>query len=267
MFDVHKIEYFRKTNCKLMFRIVTIIISLLFLKIAAFSQCIEKKQIKYGGDYGFVNYIHLCPTYAFAFGGDTSRKWNVLNDPIDIKQAPSNALVFKKKVENAIKNYAGNDFYSNIKFQSVDVVYPERLKLFKSKGRQGVTLKYYKANYFYYYQFKPDTIAAYLIGIAVDKSGKILNPFVFPAKKNYKPIDKDFTYCKLVQIAKSKQKNIDPIESISLEFDTKSQRFLWLITQAIVSSHEGINSTNQVTIDAANLSIIEVIKSQVHIVF
>jgi hypothetical protein len=250
-----------------MLRVTTIIISLSFLKCVAFSQCIEKKQIKYGGDYGFVNYIHLCPTYAFAFGGDTSKKWNVLNDPIDIKQAPSNALIFKKKVELAIKNFSGNDFYSNLKFQSVDVVYPERLKLFRTEGRQGVTLKYYKAKYFYYYQFKPDTSAAYLIGIAVDKNGKILSPFVFPAKKNYKSVDKDFTYCKLIQIAKSKQKDIDPIESISLEFDTKSQRFLWLISQAVVKPHEGTNSINQVTIDAANLSIIEVIKSQVHIVF
>lgn len=250
-----------------MLRLTIIIINLFFLKCIAFSQCIEKKQIKYGGDYRFVDYIHLCPTYAFAFGGDTSKKWNVLNDPIDIKQAPSNALIFKKKVELAIKNFSGDDFYSNLKFQSVDIVYPERLKLFRTEGRQDVTLKYYKAKYFYYYQFKPDTSAAYLIGIAVDKNGKILSPFVFPAKKDYKPVDKDFTYCKLIRIAKSKQRDLDRVESISLEFNTKSKRFLWLISQAIVNSHEGVNYINQVTIDAADPSMIKVIKSQIDIVF
>jgi hypothetical protein len=246
---------------------LVVVFLLISLTHYGFSQCIDRGKIKLGGDYGFINFIRRCPTYSFAYGGDTSKNWNVLDNPIDIKQAPVNALKFKKNVESKVENYAGDNFFSNLKFISVDIVYPEKLKQFIHDGRTDVTLKYYKAKYFYYYQFKPDTSSAFLIGIAVRKDGKILSPFMFPSKNNYKAVDKNFTYCKLINIARTVQKNIDPIESISLEFDTKSQRFVWMISQAVVKSHEGDNFINQVFIDAADLSQTEKSRTHVHIVY
>ena len=229
-----------------------------------FSQCIDREKIKAGGDYGFTKYNWLCPAYSFADSGDTSKKWNVLGDPINIQLAPQGTLTIKKHVEDAIKKYSGNDFYSNLKFNSVEIFYPERLRLFKRAGRQEVTLRNYdhKTKYFFYYQFSPDTSASYLIGIAVNKYGKILSPFMFPPKKWYHPIDKSYTYCKLIDIARKAQPNINPIGSIELMLDTKSQRFLWLISQELVNSNEGLNYINQVTIDAANMSKVRIIKSE-----
>jgi hypothetical protein len=224
------------------------------LNCAAFAQCIDLQKITYGGDWGFVNYIHLCPTYAFAFGGDTSKQWNILTDPIDIMQAPREVLHLKNKVDSAIKHFAGDKFFSKIKFNSVEVVYPELLQMFRDSGRNEVTLKHCKAKYFFYYEFQPDTIAGYHIGIAVNDRGKIISEFNFPSKSNYKPVDTTFSYCKLVKTARQVQQNIDPIERIQLEYDTTRKRFYWLISQGLVNEKEGLNYYNQVIIDAADLT-------------
>lgn len=79
-----------------------------------FSQCIDRDKITYGGDWGFTDYIHRCPTYSFAYGGDTSRNWNVLNDPIDIFQAPENILKLKKYVDKEIKEFSGEFFFQKL---------------------------------------------------------------------------------------------------------------------------------------------------------
>ncbi|MDB5152468.1 MAG: hypothetical protein JWR54_1219 [Mucilaginibacter sp.] len=155
----------------------------------AFSQCIDKQKIRWGGDYGNYEYSYLCPAYFFAYGGDTSKVWNIHNNNIDIRQAPTNALKFKVKVEQEIKRYAGERFFKNLKFYNVSVVYPDRLKLFLDSGAQ-VSFKHYKAKYFYCYGFEPDTITAYLVGVAVNSAGKIIYRSNIPSKYNYKAIDK-----------------------------------------------------------------------------
>ena len=233
--------------------------------INLFSQCIDVQKIKFGGDYGFVEYIYHCPTYSFASNGDTSKNWNILNNPIAIKQAPSKALEYKKAVEAEIKRYAGLDFYSGLKFVDVEVVYPERFHEFK--GRSDVTQKSCLAKYFYHYQFRPDTTTGYYIGIAVDRNGRIISPFNFPSKEYYKPIKKSFTYCKLIDIARSVEKEIDPIKEITFEYDKLHKRFYWLVSQELVNQKEGVNNINQVRIDAANLQDAKPVKAQVTIIY
>jgi hypothetical protein len=236
-------------------------------QFTAFSQCIDRDKITYGGDWGFVEFVHRCPMYNFTFGGDTSKNWNVLNDPIDIMQAPSKVLTLKKYVDNKIKEFAGDKFYSKVSFTSVEVVYGDKLQAFIDSGRQDVTLKYCKAKYFFYYEFKPDTIATFHIGIALDNEGKIISKLNFPSKDNYKPVDTDYSYCKLIDIARKVQPNIDPIKQISIEYDTKLKKFYWLISQNIVNSKEGINYFNQVYIDAADLSKAAKSKASVSIIY
>lgn len=245
-----------------------VIVFLIFLThLTTFAQCIEKEKITYGGDWGFVDFIHLCPTYNFVVNGETSKNWNVLTDPIDIRQAPPDVLLLKQKVEKDIIEYSGADFFSKIKFYSVEVVYPDKLKHFKNSGRHSVTLKYCKAKYFFYYEFKLDTLSIYHIGIALDKKGNIISKFNFPSKANYVPIDEKFDYCKLLDIGRKAQPKIDPIKDIKLEFDTETNRFYWLLTQEIVDSKEGINYFNQVQIDASDLNITKNITGSAHIIF
>src|SRR5665213_525560 len=169
---------------------------LMFLMACVFvvyPQCIDKDKVKAGGDYGFVKYMFLRPTYTFAYNGDTSKNWNALNKAIDIKQAPEKAMIYKNHVEKTIKRYAGLKFYSDLRFINVEILYPGKFQALKDSGRTDVLYRYAKAQYFYFYQFGPNDTAVYLIGIAVNKKGKIISQFMFPPKEYYKPIDKTFT--------------------------------------------------------------------------
>lgn len=245
-------------------RIVRIIIILFLFCIASISvlsQCVKKGQITYGGDYGFVNYIHLCPTYQFAYGGDTSKKWHF--QPISMSLAPKEVPMLKEYLEKEIKRYAGNSFFEKLTFNSVEVVYEDSLKAFIDRGR-NVSLSNCKAKYFFYYEFKPDTIAIYHIGIALNKGGKIISKFNFPSKKDYKPFDSTFTYCKLIEIARRVQKDIDPVKSISLEYDRRKKKFYWLISQSLVKEKQGVNYFNKVLIDAVDLGKVTLSRGMVY---
>ena len=242
-----------------------LVIFLIIIQLRSFSQCIDSNKITYGGDWGYTDYIHRCPTYSFAYGGDTSKSWNVLTDPIDIFQAPKTVRRLKLYVDGKIKEYAGDKFYSKVKFDEVEVVYPNRLKEFLDSGRQDVTLKYCKAKYLFYYDFYPDSLTPYHIGVAVNSTGKIISPFKFPSKKRYKHIDTTFTYCKLISIAKKVRSNIEAIEEIQFQFDDKNKLFYWLIVEKIKNEKQGLNYSYQVVIDAADLTKTKLTKREVYI--
>jgi hypothetical protein len=248
------------------FRCVITVLVLIFLATAAFSQCIDRQKIDWSEDGLFFDYGYLTPSYSFAFKGDTSKQWNIQFANIDIRQAPANALKFKSKVDRAIKVFAGSEFFQNLKFDEVSVCFPERLKLFTDSGAQ-VSLEHFKSKYTYSYSFEPDSITGYNIVVAVNRFGKIITPFIFPSKRFYKPIDKSFTYCKLIEIARKAQKNIDPIDKISFEYDKKKKRFYWFISQALVNEHEGANYVNVVYIDAADLKKVTTERSTMFVVY
>lgn len=175
---------------------------------SAFAQCIDRKKIDWSEDGLFYNYGYLCPAYFFSYGGDTSKKWNIGFANIDIRQAPPNALKFKEKVDQTIKNYAGGIFFRNLKFNNVEVCYPEKLKAFKDSGAVLATLAHYKCRYTYNYSFEPDSLTGYNICVGVTSSGQIITPLIFPSKRFYKPINNLFTYCHLIEIARKAQKTL-----------------------------------------------------------
>ena len=223
--------------------LIVVLLSIAYTSFVS-AQCIDRKKISWSEDGLFYNYGYLCPAYFFSFGGDTSKKWNIGFENVDIRQAPVNVLKFKKKVDQAIKNYAGGNFFKNLKFTNVEVCYPERLKFFKDSGAVLATLAHYKCRYSYNYSFEPDSLTGYNICIGVTSSGQIVTPFIFPSKRSYKPIINSFTYCQLIGIAKQIQKNIEPIDKISFNYDKKKKLFYWLISQEIVGVHEGSNNIN-----------------------
>lgn len=233
----------------------------------AAAQCIDQEKITYGGDWGYTDYTHLCPMYQFAYGGTESKEWGTLGDPVSMSQAPAIILQLKQLVEDSIRRYAGAKFYQQLRFNSVEMVVPEQLRHFKKEGRQNVTLKYCKAKYFFYYEFKPDSVATYHYGVAIDKQNKIISPFKFPKASEYRPIDLSFSYCQLLRIAEQAQPNIKPVDTILMEYDSKGKRFYWLISQEIVDQHEGTNYYNQVLIDAADLTKTKKRQGEAYIVY
>jgi hypothetical protein len=247
--------------------LVATVVILFFVRILTSAQCNDKPKIAFGGDYGFVNYMFNCPSYSFAYNGDTSKNWGVLNNHIDICQAPAKVLIYKERIEKVINNYAGSRFFSKLRFYDVDVNYPEKFKAFKDSGRSDMIHKYSRAKYFYYYRFGLNDTASYLIGIAVNKRGQIINHFSFHSKKYYKPIDGTVTYCKLLEIARRTQKNIDPIEDIRLEYDRHKKEYYWCITRKLVDPKEGVNKVYSVEINAANLNDAKAVESKAWIIF
>ena len=99
------------------------------------SQCIDREKITYGGDWDFVEYIFHCPTYRFEYSGDTSSTWSML-DPIDLKKIERWFLPIKTKIDQKIREYAGDKFFQRVKFSSVEIVYPDSLKKMLDSGER-----------------------------------------------------------------------------------------------------------------------------------
>jgi hypothetical protein len=233
--------------------------------LAIFSQCIEKDKIRFGVD-DFSDFQSFYPTYRFSYVGvKSSTNGKLLYGATDIKKAPKEVLIFKDKIENEIKNYSGNDLYSKLVFESVRVLNEEKLKTFTEKEKQNFIKKCSKVKYCYYYELKLDTVSTYIIVVALDKNGKRISKYHFPNKSNYAPINADYDYCKLIEIAKKSQPLIEPVESIKLDYDDKSQRFYWQLNQEIVNPKEGENYSNQVIIDASDMTKIKISRKKTYI--
>ncbi|GAB3734203.1 hypothetical protein GCM10027594_15760 [Hymenobacter agri] len=247
-------------------RNVFLILSIIFFTGSTTSaQCIDEDKIKYGGDFGSYDYTFFCPTYSFSYKGETSKKWSILN-PIDIRQVEPTILPVKKTVEQKIKEYAGEAFFSRLTFYTVDIVYPDSIDKFK--GRMPEAKKAgCKGKYYFYYYFRADAKAAYCVGFAVDEKMNIISPFNFPSKQDYKPIDTTLTVCKVIKKAKRFGKKLSPIDKIEFEYDSKAKRFYWLVTQEIVVPKAGLNTRNQLVVDAAEPTKVAIRKEQVHVSF
>ena len=65
--------------------------------------------------------------------------------------------------------------------------------------------------------------------------------------------------CKLAKINKSKTTLVPDlyrtefVREVKLDYDAKSKKFYWLISQDVINSHEGWNHFNEVLIDAADI--------------
>jgi hypothetical protein len=224
------------------------------------SQCVGEEKLTYGGDWSNYRYTYFCPTYEFAFDGDTSKQWNILNDDIDIYQVKDEIFPIKAKIELQILNYSGKQFFDDLNFVSVQIVFPDSIEKFSGK-MPSVRMDSCRAKYFFYYKFIPIENVHYNIGIAVNEQGEILNKFDFPAKKDYKNIDKKMTICDILEIAKKYKEQIEPIEDIKLHYNEKEKKFYWLVSQGIKERKEGIHYYNELLIDASNRKQVKVVKS------
>jgi len=214
------------------------------------AQCVDSDKVVISGDFGGHQYITFCPTYNFSFEGDTSKEWNILNNPIDINQV-SFLIDIKDRLELKIRNYSGDNFFSHLKFYSVEMSCPDSIKNFRNRGPKVVMDKC-KAKYFFYYYFIPTDGTKHCIGIALNEKEEIISQLNFPSKQEFKPIDTILTVCKVIEIAKQTNPQIEPIDKISFDFDNHSKEYYWAISQKIIKPVEGENEFNKVLINAAD---------------
>ena len=232
----------------------------LFISLNMHSQCAGEEKLTYGGDWVGIDYVFRCPSYSFAFNGNTSKQWNILNNKIDIYQIKDEIFPVKAKVETQILNYAGKKFFNDLNFVSVEVVFPDSIEKFSHRVPYVIMDKC-RVKYFFRYRFTPIENVHYHIGIAVNEQGEILNKFNFPAKKDYKKIDKTVSICDILEIAKKYAEQIYPIEKIKLHYSEKDKKFYWLITQGIKEYTEGVHYLNELLIDASNRKKVKVIEN------
>ena len=239
----------------------TICLLLLFtLSLNIRSQCLDEEKLTYGGDWAGIDYIFFCPSYTFAFNGDTVKQWNILNDPIDIYQIKDEIFPIKANLEAQILKFSGKKFFDDLTFVSVEVVYPDSIEKFSNR-MPSCNLDSCRTKYFFSYDFIPIENVHYHIGIAVNEYGKILNKFNFPAKKHYKMIDKGLTICDILEVAKKYKTQIEPIEDIKLRYNEKEKKFYLVVSQGVKERKEGIYQCNELLIDASNKKQVKVVKS------
>ena len=234
---------------------------LLSISLNMRSQCAGEEKLTYGGEWGqvFYDYTFFCPAYKFAFNGDTAKQWSTLNNN-DIYKIKDEIFPVKAKLEAQILNYAGKEFFNDLVFVSVEVVFLDSIEKF-SRNPPRVIMDKCRAKYVFGYKFIPIENVHYNIGIAVNEQGEILNKLDFPAKKDYKKIDKKMTVCKVLEIAKRYAEQIEPIESIKLHYNEKEKKFYWLVKQGLKEKKEGIYFLNELLIDASNKKRIQIKQS------
>ena len=96
---------------------------------------------------------------------------------------------------------------------------------------------------------------------------KIISKLNFPSKREYTSLDKSLGACKVIELARLANKDIDPIEKVSFEYDENIKKFYWSIKQKIINPIEGDNEYNEVIIDAANSKNLSTIKRHSFIVY
>lgn len=176
--------------------------------------------------------------------------------PINMKYAPPEVAGYKRRVDSAIRAYAGDAYCSRLFFRDVEVVYPDSLERFANTWG-GAKKRHCEAKYNFYYEFRSDTIARHFIPILLDSNGVMLHKFAFPSKNEYKQIDTNFTYCKLINIAHEAEKKMDNVDRIQFEYDPKRKKYYWLLYQSIEEDKWG-NNYYEVIIDAADLAKVKI---------
>lgn len=215
-----------------------------------YSQCGDSDKVIISGDFGGHQYITFCPTYNFSFDGDTAKKWNVLNDPIDINQV-SFLIDIKGRLELKIRDYSGDNFFSHLKFYSAEISYPDSITNFRKRGPK-VVMEKCRAKYFFYYYFIPTDGIKHCVGIALNDKEEIISQLNFPSKQEYQSIDTTLTVCNVIDIAKRINPQIEPIDKITFDFDNVTKEYYWTISQKILKPVEGENEFNKVLINASD---------------
>lgn len=214
---------------------------------SANAQCRETVS----GDFQIKEFSTPCPVYNFAFNGEKTKDWMSAKGPLDIAMVQNEILPIKEDLEKYLKDYVGDAFFSKMVFKSVDISNYD--SIVKFDGRYPpVDMYACKTKYFFYYHYLPKPEIKYCIGIALDDNKRIISGFNFPDAANYLPEDPILDYCKVMEIVKETRTNIEPIESVSFDFDIEKQQFLWWIKQKIVNPKEGRNERNEISIEAAD---------------
>jgi hypothetical protein len=241
-------------------RKMLIVICFFLPKQTLFGQCIDRINVEEGYTSGQIDYFSYCAWFAFSYDGDTSKHWIALGQNIDYSQLPASIKKLKTKTDKFIHSYAGDSFSSKVVFEEVFVSYPDSIKKFREKVDVQISNCRAKCAFIYRYRF--DSLASFRFQVAINNSGQIIQKNTIPSKTEFKPFDKNFSYCKIIAIAKKRKKDIEPIDNISLEYHAQKKKIYWRITEKNKNTHLGARIIYAVLVDAADISKSRLVKSE-----
>lgn len=243
----------------------TIIMAIFFLlpTYIIFSQCKYYDKLIVGGNFNSSEYIDHCPTFKFSVdAGKSDVGYYYLDRPMDL--APSNIDEIKSNLEALLSEKIGKDFVDKLSFKSVAISYYDSISKFHARY-PVVDMSKCKTKYFFFYNFEPIKDVKYCVGIALDDYQQIISELLFPEEEEKRILDSELTVCKVIEIAKEAGPSIEPIESVSFEFDPNKKEFFWVVRQQIVNPQKGVNEYNQILIEARDASQVVAYRRTVYI--
>lgn len=222
----------------------------LFFSLGSFCVLAQCKET-ISGDFQSKEYSSPCPVFNFSFNGLAAKGWVYASKSLDINLVATEILPVKEQLERQLQEYVGDEFFSKMKFKSVDISNYDSIKKFSGRY-PPVDMYACKTKYFFYYYYYPNPQIKYCIGIALDDKKNIISSFNFPKQEHYLPEEPGLDYCKVMELVNKSGVNVHPIESVSFDFNPENQKFFWWVKQKIVNPKEGENERNEISIEAAN---------------
>jgi hypothetical protein len=227
-----------------------------------FSQCENASKLKLGGTY----MSQTNNSIPFEVKYKDSIYHEDIFYPFDLKKIEKYSSFILLKAKTYIVNRAGENFFKNIQFESLEVNYPETIKV-EYENEDLFKLENYTVKYWVLYTYKNNNIK-YAFGLEFDKNGKMISENKFPKFSKNKDFENLTNYCKALELVeKNKRFKNKEVELIKLEYIDKLNSFCWLVEEKMKIEKLG---TQEYSIDLyyvnANTNKLESIKKNTGIV-
>lgn len=207
-----------------------------FISSLSYGQCEDYDKLETGGTYlsRTNNYIPFEIKY-----NDSIYRDDVFY-PFDIKiiEKYSNPILLKAKTY--IINRAGENFYKNVEFESMEVNYPENIKV-SYENYELYKLENYDVKYWIKYSYTKDNYK-YAFCLLFDKVGKLISENKFPDISKNPNFENYISPCEALNLVKNKRRFRNKIiDFIELAYIEEINSFCWLIKEKKLPTKLGIN--------------------------
>ncbi len=241
-------------------KVVILVVFIVSFNACNSQSCLDSIDVREGGGWTGYETIYFCPSYTFKYGGDTSIKWNVLNNPIDINQVYSIIEPVKKNVESYIDFYSGLKLGEEIEFVDVQVVYHDSIDKFDRQSlKKNECLC--KAKYFFTYRFFINDEMAYNFNVSLNDSLEIISDILLPRKVNCGNIIEYISSCNVIEFLINEYPEL-VIDYYTIEYRKDSDKLYWVIYED--SQECMLNSIRVFLISITDLSDTQIEYQNVH---
>ena len=201
-----------------------------------YGQCEDYDKLEIGGTYlsKTNNYIPFEIKYK-----DSIYRDDVFY-PFDIKliEKYSSPILFKS--QTYIINRAGENFFKNLELESMEVNYPENIKV-TYENLELYNLEKYDVKYYAKYTYKKDSFK-YAFCLLFDKKGNLISENKFPDLSKNPNFENYINPCEALSLVKNDKRFLNKkIDFIELTYLDEINSFCWLVKEKKLPTKLGIN--------------------------